>query len=169
MFSSLRQDSLFYILDKRTLPLITLKTGRVSAVSNPVPKYSPNTNPFTPLANGVDTTVDITVMVDGQNVEFKKVPSNLTIYGENGVIISESKDAISSEIEATRESSKKRVEGYDNDKKIIEQCDIIYAQLHPSIAQEKERETKLNALETRMDSIESVLSEMNKTLKDLAS
>ena len=76
MFSSLRQDSLFYILDKRSKPILTV--ARVAAVSNPAPKYSPGTNPLNPLLNGMETTVDITVSVDGQNTDFKKVPSPST-------------------------------------------------------------------------------------------
>ena len=169
MFKTIRQEGLIYILDKRALPTMILKTGRVSAVTAPVPKYSPNVNPMNPLINGVETTVDITVDIDGQNVEFKKVPSNLSIYGDNGVLISESKDAVMAEIDAMRESSRRRIDGIDNDKKIIEQCDIVSAQLNPSIAKEREREDKMNTLENRMNSIEAVLSEMNRTLKDLAS
>ena len=84
MFGNIRQDGIIYILDKRNIP--TLSVGRVSAVSNPVPKYSTT---FNPMANGIETTVDITVNIDGSNAEFKKVPSNLSIYGENGVVISE--------------------------------------------------------------------------------
>lgn len=169
MFQNLRQQSLIYILDKRALPMINLKTGRVSAVSAPVPKYSPNVNPLNPLINGVETTVDITVDVDGQNVDFKKVPSNLSIYGENGILISESKDAISAEIDAMRESSRKRLDGRENDEKIIEQCDLLSAQLNPSIAKEREREDKMNTLETRMNSMEALLAEMSKNIKSLVS
>lgn len=167
MFSTLRQENLLYILDKRALPVITLKTGRVSAVTAPVPKYSPNVNPLNPLINGVETTVDITVDIDGQNVDFKKVPSNLSIYGDNGILISESKDAVCAEIDAMRDSSRKRIDGVDNDKKIIEQCDIISAQLNPSIAKEREREDKMNTLETRMNSMEAMLAEMSENIKSL--
>lgn len=163
MFSSLRQNSLFYILDKRNEPTLTI--GRVSAVSNPVPKYSTNINPL----NGIETTVDIAVNIDGQTADFKKVPSNLSIYGENGIVISESKDAMFAEIEAMKENSRKIIESVEYNKKVIAACDDIIEKLNPSIAQEKERETRLGKLEDRMVGIESVLSEMSKTLKDLAS
>lgn len=167
MFQNLRQQSLIYVLDKRALPEIVFKTGRVSAVTAPVPKYSPNVNPLNPLINGVETTVDISVDIDGQNVDFKKVPSNLSIYGDNGILISENKDAVCAEIDAMRDSSRKRIEGVDNDKKIIEQCDIISAQLNPSIAKEREREDKMNTLETRMNSMEAMLAEMSENIKSL--
>jgi hypothetical protein len=163
MFSSLRQDSLFYILDKRGKP--TLTVARVAAVSNPAPKYSPNANP---LLNGMETTVDITVSVDGQNTDFKKVPSNLSIYGENGIVISDSRDAMNAEIEAMRENSRKIIDSVDYNKTVVEQCGVMLEQLNPSMAQDRERENRLSGLEERMGSMEAVLAEMNKTLKKMA-
>jgi hypothetical protein len=68
-----------------------------------------------------------------------------------------------------KSSAAKKAERMEANRKIIEQCDIVSAQLNPSIAKEREREDKMNTLENRMNSIEAVLSEMNRTLKDLAS
>lgn len=162
MFSSLRQDSLFYILDKRNTPALTV--ARVAAVSNPVPKYGAAINP---LVNGMETTVDITVDIDGQKTEFKKVPSSASIYGENGVVISESKDAMFAEIEAMRENSKRIIESVDYNKTVMERCDVMMGQLNPGIAKEKENDSRLSKLEERMGGIEAVLSDMNGTLKSL--
>lgn len=166
MFSSLRQDSLFYILDKRSKP--TLTVARVAAVSNPAPKYSPGTNPLNPLLNGMETTVDITVNVDGQNTDFRKVPSNLSIYGENGIVISDSREAMNAEIEAMRENSRKIIDSVDYNRTVVEQCGVMLEQLNPSMAQDRERENRLSGLEERMGSMEAVLAEMNKTLKKMA-
>lgn len=162
MFSNLRQDSLFYILDKRNKPTLTI--ARVASVTNPVPKYGA---PLNPIVNGMETTVDIVVDVDGQKADFKKVPSNLSIYGENGVVISESKDAMYAEIEAMRENSRKVIESVNYNKTVMEQCDVMMGQLNPNIAKEKENDNRLKSLEEQMGGMQAVLKEMSNTLKSL--
>ena len=162
MFSSLRQDSLLYVLNKREVP--SLSIGRVVSVSNPVPKY-PTT--FVPTPNGLETTVDITVSIDGNSTDFKKVPSTLSVYGDNGVVISESREAMNAEIEAMRSSSQKLIESVGTHRRIIESCDEMLVKLNPSIAKEKEQEAKIDALEGKIGGIEAALAEMNGMLKKL--
>lgn len=165
MFSSLRQENILYILDKRNKPSLTV--ARVAAVSNPVPKYSPN--PLNPLLNGVETTVDITVNIDGQTMDFKKVPSNLSIYGENGIVISESRDAMNAEIEAMRETSRKVIESVDYNKTVIEQCAVMLEQLNPSMAQDRERENRILGLESEVKDLKAMIAEMGANIKSLVS
>ena len=163
MFGNARQDSIIYILDKRNVP--TLTVGRVSAVSNPMPKYSTT---FSPMQNGIETTVDITVAMDNGNVDFKKVPSNLSIYGENGVVISESKEAMMAEIESVQNASRKALEMVDYHNKVIPACDDILARLNPSIANTKAQEAKISQLEAQITNMNAVLAKMNETLEKFA-
>jgi len=162
MFSSLRQDGIIYVLDKRNVP--TLVVGRVSAVSNPVPKYSTN---FPQMGNMMETTVDITVNIDNTTTEFKKVPSNLSIYGENGVVISESKEAMMAEVESVQNASKKALDMIDYHNKVIPACDEIIAKLNPSIANNKAQEAKISQLENQVSSMSAALSKMNDMLEKL--
>lgn len=162
MFSSLRQDSLLYVLNRKENP--TLSVGKVVSVSAPTPKY-PNT--YTTMMQGIETTIDITVNIDGSNVDFKKIPSNLIIYGDSGMVISETREAMMSEIETMKTNSRNVIESVDYHKRVLECCDTMLEQLNPSLAKEREQENKLNSLETRMGKIEDVLAEMNGTLKSI--
>ncbi len=162
MFSSLRQDSLLYVLNKREVP--SLAIGRVVSVSAPAPKY-PTT--FVPTPNGLETTIDITVSIDGSNTDFKKVPSQLSIYGDNGIVISESREAMNAEIEAMQSNSRKIIDSVETHRKIIDSCSDMLVTLNPSIAKEKEQEAKIDALESKIGGIEAALSEMNGMLKKL--
>lgn len=161
MFSSLRQDAIIYVLDKRNLPALTV--GRVASVSNPMQKYSTNFNPV--IGNGFETTVDITVNIDNTTADFKKVPSNLSIYGENGIVISESKEAMMAEVESVQAASKKALEMVDYHNKVIPACDEIMAKLNPSIAKDKEQEKKISQLEQQIANMSAVLSKMNETFE----
>jgi len=155
------RDSL-YVLNRKDNP--TLSIGRVISVSAPLPKY-PNT--YTNPMSGIETTVDITASVDGSNVDFKKIPSNLVIYGDSGIVISETREAMISEIETMKSNSRNIIESVDYHKRVLECCDTMLEQLNPSLAKEREQENKLNSLEARMGKIEDVLAEMNGTLKSI--
>lgn len=151
-----------YVLNRKDNP--TLSIGRVISVSAPLPKY-PNT--YTNPMSGIETTVDITASVDGSNVDFKKIPSNLVIYGDSGIVISETREAMISEIETMKSNSRNIIESVDYHKRVLECCDTMLEQLNPSLAKEREQENKLNSLEARMGKIEDVLAEMNGTLKSI--
>ena len=94
MFNSLRQGSPFFILEKVDEP--KLKIGSVVSVSQPTPKYN---NTFIPNQQFGEMTVDVVVKVGEEEIKFEKLPSNLSIanFGANGVVVSESKEAMNSE------------------------------------------------------------------------
>lgn len=163
MFSNLRQDGILYILDKKSIPQLMI--GRVTAVSNPVPKYSTTYNPM--VAGGIETTVDVSVNIDGKTFDFKKVPSNASIYGENGVVISESRDAMNAEVEAMQANSKKIIESVDFNKQVMESCESIIAQLNPNIAKDKENDRKISELEKQVANMSSMLSEVSDMVKKI--
>lgn len=160
MFSSLRQDSLIYVLNKKDSPILSI--GRVISVSAPTPKY-PTT--FTNPINNIESTVDITVNIDGNNYDFKKIPSQLSIYGDNNAVISETRDAMASEIETMRSNSQNIIDSIDYHKKIIECCSNMLEQLNPNLAKEREQENRLNNLESKLGNIESSLAELSNFLK----
>lgn len=76
MFQGLRQNSLFYILDKGG-EKPNLRIGQVISVSDPQQKF-----PTTYIPNQVpnfDTTVDVKVKVGEQQLNFEKLPSTAQI------------------------------------------------------------------------------------------
>jgi ribosomal protein L21E len=158
MFSGLRQNSLFYILEKGEA--VTLKIGQVVSVSNPQPKY----NQYQPLQpyNQPETTVDVKVKVGDDTMDFKQLPSHLSIvnFGQNGMVVSESKEAMSAEVEAMLRNSNSILDSIPYHKKVITSCDEMLRQLNPQFAKEKEQEEKIGVLEQKMGGIENTLSQM---------
>lgn len=158
MFSGLRQNSLFYILEKGEA--VTLKIGQVVSVSNPQPKY----NQYQPLQpyNQPETTVDVKVKIGDDTMDFKQLPSNLSIvnFGQNGMVVSESKEAMSAEVEAMLRNSNSILDSIPYHKKVITCCDEMLRKLNPQFAKEKEQEEKIGVLEQKMGGIENTLSQM---------
>lgn len=152
MFSALRQNSELYMLDKSNTP--TLKVGKVLMVKSGQPFY---TNPL-------DSTVSITVSVDDENVEFKQIPSNLSIATIGNVVISETKELMNQEVDNMLKISKQVVESvpYHND--VIATCENMLKQLNPQLAKEKAQEEKISMLEMKMTGVEDTLSDIRAML-----
>lgn len=165
MFQSLRQNSLFYILEKNED--IKLKVGQVVNVSNPQPKYNQfqTTMPYNPQQEMV---VDVKVKIGDETIDFKQLPANLSIANSdnNSVVVSESKEAMSAEVEAMLRASNNILESIPYHQKVISNCDIILRELNPQFAKEKEQEEKIGALEERMGNIDDKLNKMFDLLSD---
>lgn len=158
MFSGLRQGSLFYILEKGED--LNLKIGQVESVSNPQPKY----NQYVPSQpfNQPETTVDVKVKIGEEALDFKQLPSNMSIanFGQNGVVVSESKEAMSAEVESMLRTSRGIIESVPYHEKVIQSCDVMLRELNPQFAKEKAQEEKIGMLEMKMGSIEGTLNDM---------
>lgn len=159
MFSGVRQNNLFYILEKENEP--KLKIGQVVSVSNPQPVFTQQ------YGQPNDTFVDITVKVDNETMEFKKLPSSASIAdsGKDGVIVSDSKEVMNNEVESMLQSSQSILDRIDYHKKVVENCNQILRVLNPRLAKEKERDddinnlkSKIGGLEDKMDKILVILS-----------
>ena len=165
MFSGLRQNSLFYILEKGEA--VTLKVGQVVSVSNPQPKY----NQYQPMQqySQPETTVDVKVKVGDEVIDFQKLPSHLSIanFGQNGMVVSESKEAMSAEVEAMLRNSNSILDSIPYHQKIITSCDEMLRQLNPQFAKEKEQEEKIGVLEQKMGGIENTLNQMMGMLSEV--
>lgn len=158
MFQGLRQNSLFYILEKGEK--LNLKIGNVVSVSNPQPKYN-QYNPSQAFTQP-ETTVDVKVKVGEETMDFKQLPSNMSIanFGQNGVVVSESKEAMSAEVESMVRTSRGILDSVPYHEKVLKNCDVMLRELNPQFAKEKEQEEKIGALEEKMGSIEGTLNDM---------
>lgn len=159
MFSGVRQNNLFYILEKENEP--KLRIGQVVSVSNPQPMFSQQYGAPT------ENFVDITVKVDNETMEFKKLPASSSIAdsGRDGVIVSDNKEVMNNEVESMLQSSQSILERVDYHKKVVENCNQILRVLNPRLAKEKERDddinklkNKIGGLEDKMDKILTILS-----------
>ncbi len=95
MFSALRKGASVYILDKTKEPVV--KTGYVESVTLPRPMY-PTYNPAVSFGTNMQTVVDLVVKVGTEKQEFS-VPSDLSIHTYGDYTLSESKEAMISEVD----------------------------------------------------------------------
>lgn len=158
MFSGVRQNNSFYILEKENG--LNLKIGQVVSVSNPQPVFG---QPY-----GSEQYVDIVVKVDGQIMEFKKLPATLSIAdsGKGGVVVSDNKEVMNNEVESMLQSSQQLLDKVDYHQKVVTDCNNILKVLNPSLAKEQERDedinklkSKIGGLEDKMDKILTILSQ----------
>lgn len=163
MFQSLRPNSIFYILDKGDTP--TLKTASVVSVSNPVPKYPSN---YAQPQFG-ETTVDVKIrMSDGSEADYQKLPSAMSIanFG-NGIVVSESREAMCAEVEAMQRVSQGVIDSVDYHKRILESCNDFLKTLNPQFAKDRQTEEDINILKTEMDGVKSTLSDIHMMLQKM--
>lgn len=149
MFSALRQGSVIYILEKGENP--TLKVGQIVSITQP--NYSNNF-----LMNG--STIDINVKVGDQNMDFKNVPSSQSTATYNNVIIAETKELMSNEVDNMLQSSKSIVDSVTYHNNVIASCENILKELNPRFAKEKERDEDINNLKDKMGGIESKMDQI---------
>ena len=153
MFSGLRQNGLFYILEKGDE--LKLKVGQVVSVSNPQPKYGQYGYTAQP-----EMTVDVKVKVDEETMEFKQLNANASIANSGSVIVSDSKEAMTAEVEGLLHTSKGILDSVSYHERVLASCDGILRELNPSFKKEKEQEEKIGMLEEKMVGIEGTLSDM---------
>lgn len=156
MFSTLRQNSSLYVLDKKGSPV--LKKGIIESVS---PQRS-RTGSF--YGQPLDMVVDITVNIDGVTQDFKNIPASLCIANDGNIVISETKEAMSTEVDSMLSISKQIVESVDYHKEVIEKCEQILKDLNPQFAKDKLQEEKITSLEERMKGVETNLGDIKSML-----
>lgn len=159
MFSGLRQNSIIYVLEKKQGDgeRLSLRIGQVLSVSNPQPKYQPN---YHFGAQGMETTVDITVKFQDEQMEFKQLPSTAQIANCGDLVLSESHDAIDAEVQAMYRTSKEIVESEAYHRQMMEDCIKIRSILNPQIAKEREQAEKITKLESKVSGMEDTLSDI---------
>ena len=152
MFSALSQGSSIYLLDKTSSPKFIV--GEVVGVTQPT--YSFN-----------QATVDLKVKVDDSIQEFNNLPSinNIVTYNNGKVIISETKQGIQNEVETILTNSRNILNNIDTYKQNVEDCENILKQINPQFAKDKERDDRLQNLESRFDGVESKLDKIFELIK----
>lgn len=152
MFSALSQGSSIYLLDKTSSPKYVV--GEVVGVTQP--NYSFN-----------QATVDLKVKIEDSIQEFNNLPSiNSTVTYNNGkVVISETKQGIQNEVETILTNSRNILENIDLYKQNVEDCEKILKQINPQFAKDKERDDRLQNLESRFDGVESKLDKIFDLIK----
>lgn len=156
MFQSLRAGSSIFILNKTGTPV--LETGTIVSVSSPMPKYT------VPPVFGQpqETVVDLVVKVNGQDMNYQKVPASADIadFGFNGVVISDNRDAMNAEVVNLKNKSIETINSIDFHKGVIEGCNKILENLNPEFAERQAQQNDINSLKAQMQE----LMKMNRDL-----
>ena len=154
-FQNLRNNHQIYILHKDIPPV--LEIGKISNITVPVPKYGTNS-----MYN--DLILDITVDVNGNMLNFQKIPANSDIadFGNN-IVISTNKQAMSSEVMSMKQKSLDIINSRESNESIVQGCDEILQILNPEIAEKQRQEQENKALREEINSLKEMFSEfMNK-------
>lgn len=157
MFSALRQGSSLYILNKSgSIP--ELKIGQIISATSPI---SNNYNLY--LGNN---TVDVQVKVNGETLEFKQLPSALSIatYDNGNTIVSESREIMCQEVENMLKTSRDILNSVPYHENVVDVGEDMLKQLSPQFAKQKDQEDKINNLESKVGGIEDKLDSITAML-----
>ena len=164
MFSTLRKGSTIYILDRTSKPEV--KLGYIENVSMPRPMY-PTYNPQVSLGTNMQTVVDIQTRIGEETKEFV-VPSNLSVHTYGDYTLSESKEAMISEVDSLLQNSKDIVDSVDKHKENISAYQNILKELNPVYAKEQERDDAIDSLTQQVNGIHSALERLELLLRNKA-
>lgn len=156
MFANLSKGNILYGLDRRDK--IKWFTASVEKVIPTYGKTQPNMFGQIP-----ELRLDITAIVDGEQKEFKQVPSNNAIadFGDNSFIIADNKDSLYNYIKTLRQKSKAIVESTPYHESLIPQYDEVLNELMPGSANTDE----VKELKNEVGSLKAQLAEAIALLK----
>lgn len=162
MFQGLRENSIFYVLDKADEP--KLKIGQVVSVSNPQPKF-PTYQPWQYNPQPMETTVDVKIKTPDGEMEFKQLPANGQIANSGNLVVSESREAMMAEVDAMLRHSKEVLASKDYHEKVVSCCESMLSVLNPQIAKEKAQEKEIASLKEEVGGIKGTLSSIETMLQ----
>lgn len=157
MFQGLRAGAPFYVLDKN---VPQYEVYEVASVTPARPQlnttFQAGSWPTQPRM-----VVDVHAKKDKQIITFKELPSDYTIadFGDDGVVVSESKEAILSEIENLCNSSKRALEDMPRHEGIVEKCNAMILALTPKSRQDVERDEEISSLKKELAEMKSMLAQ----------
>lgn len=161
MFQNLRAGTPLYVLDKRTPQVVIYEVVKVTLKQKVDASLQAMWPPKT------FNVADIEVKNDSQNVTFKDVPAELSVadYGETGVVMSETREAILSEIENFRSASQRGLNEVPKLQKNVEACDAMIQLLNPKAKEEAERAKEFSTIKDEVAEIKKMMAELYRTMK----
>lgn len=157
MFSALRRGATLYILDKTGE--LTINVGYVENVTQPRPMYK-TYDPTVSFGTNMQTVVDITVKVGDSKREICGLPANDTIFAYGDYVVSETREAMISEVDAMLHNSKNVIDSIDKHKANIIACENILKELNPVYAKEQERDSVIDSLTEKVNNMQNVLDRL---------
>ena len=158
MFQSVRPNSQIYIFHRGDNP--RLEVGYVVNQPVPRPKYQ------LPAAFGQpqEFVVDLVVKTNDQTYNYNNLPAQLDVADSlsNGesLIISDSRDGISSEILNLKQKSLDIANSREYHLSLVDKYEKILLDIHPELAEKQEQKQEIDILKNQM-------SEMSKSIASL--
>lgn len=154
MLSALRQGSIVHIIDKTGG--VKYLVGEIVNRTEPMSDYSANLS-ITP-----QLFFDLTVKVNTETYELKHISSSLSLASNNNIVVSETKEGLIPIIEQILYTSRKAIEEdtINAHKQAISSCEDILEKLNPTFAKEKERDTRIENLETGFNGLNDKLDQI---------
>lgn len=165
MFSTLSKGNVLYGLDRRDK--IKWFTASIEKVVPVYGKTQPNMFGQIP-----ELRLDITAIINGEQKEFKQVPSNNAIadFGDKAFIIADNKDSLYNYVKTLRQTSKAVVDSCSYHESLIPQYDEVLNELMPgsaSVDEVKELKNEVGSLKAQLAEAISLLKAGNsKQTKD---
>ena len=162
MFSALSQGSPIYIIDKTDG--LKYKTGEVvSVIQGNTFGGTFGTTSFAP--NGI---VTLKVKVDNNVIDYPEVPINGSVmtYNNGATIICETKQGLISELENILQQTKQILAERPKYEQIASDCESLLKEINPVFAKDKERDDRINSLDTKVTSMEGKLDKILNVLSN---
>jgi len=164
MFQNLKQNDALYVIDKSS-GVPSLKIGQVVNVGNPMPA-TPVQTPGMMIGLNQQFQITIRAKIDGQEGDFNQLLTNESVHDYGNVIITDSREALLSEIDKLRMKSQGELDRRDINEKTVVACDDMAKTVNPEYAKAKERDEAISKLGGRLDSIESMLTQFMEQLNN---
>lgn len=165
MFQSVRPNSQIYIFHRGDNPRIEI--GYVVNQPIPRPKYQ------LPAAFGQpqETVVDLVVKTNDQTYNYNNLPAQQDVADSvsNGesLIVSDSRDAISSEIINLKQKSLDIANSKDYHLAMVDKYDKVLLEIHPEMAEKQEQKQEMDTLKKQMDEMSKSIAALMEANKDL--
>lgn len=155
MFSALTQGSPIYIIDKTDG--LKFRTGEVVGLAQNTFGNTFNNTAFTP--NG---SVTIKVKIDNAVIDYPEAPRNGSIasYNNGNTFVCETKDCAISQIEKILQHTKQVILDIPKYQQLEQDCENTLKEISPIYAKDKEREDRINNLDTKVSSMEGKLDKI---------
>ena len=165
MFQSVRPNSQIYIFHRGDSP--RMEIGYVVNQPIPRPKYQ------LPAAFGQpqETVVDLVVKTNDQTYNYNNLPAQQDVADSvsNGesLIVSDSRDAISSEIINLKQKSLDIANSRDYHLAMVDKYDKVLLEIHPEMAEKQEQKQEMDTLKKQMSEMSKSIAALMEANKDL--
>lgn len=163
MFGNLRVGAPIYVLHKNDL---LVEEGEIQFVGVPVPQYG--TTFVAGTMQPPKMVVDLKIKAGEQVLDLQKMPADQTIadFGTNGMVVSESRDAILSEVCAIKKQSQTVLDSREFHTERIAKCDELIQKLNPVARHEAEQKAEIDSLKSQMEDIKGMLAKLLNVKKE---